>query len=217
MSLDINNYKKTKSVALGSQWSVGDKKWFKWLETFIQDIKQYGEDNYMSSTSPKRFKALLTQSGTTTPTTQTSGLLVVGTTYEITDYNANDNFMNVGAPSNELGVKFIATGTTPAVWSKSSELTYDTATPKAVVLENTIGNVWFEFSANGIYTINSNNLFTANKTFKLINSGLLLDEGLISFTNAGTTSLMNIVSYDSSVNPANDLLLNTPILVEVYP
>lgn len=50
MSLDINNYKKTKGVALGSQWSIGDKKWFKWLEEFVQDIKEYISTN---GTSPQ--------------------------------------------------------------------------------------------------------------------------------------------------------------------
>lgn len=49
MSLDINNYKKTKGVSLGSQWSIGDKKWFKWLGDFIQDTKTYITSSITSS------------------------------------------------------------------------------------------------------------------------------------------------------------------------
>lgn len=70
MSLDINNYKKTKNVALGSQWSIGDKKWFKWLGDFIEDIKAYVAtyvaDNAGGS-SYSVYTALLTQTSTNAP------------------------------------------------------------------------------------------------------------------------------------------------------
>ena len=72
MSLDINNYKKTKGVALGSQWSIGDKKWFKWLGDFIEDIKayvaQYVADNAGGELPYKVYVALLDQTGTNAPT-----------------------------------------------------------------------------------------------------------------------------------------------------
>lgn len=53
---------------------------------------------------------------------QTSGPLVVGTKYIITDFNAGDDFTNVGAASNATGVSFIATGTTPTVYANGSTL-----------------------------------------------------------------------------------------------
>jgi hypothetical protein len=55
-------------------------------------------------------------------TTQTSGTLNVGEAYEITDFNAGDNFTNVGASSNATGIQFIATGTTPTTYSNGSTL-----------------------------------------------------------------------------------------------
>lgn len=57
------------------------------------------------------------------PSTEaTSGVLVVGADYLISDYNAGDNFTNVGAGSNETGEIFTASGTTPTTWSNGSTL-----------------------------------------------------------------------------------------------
>lgn len=65
---------------------------------------------------------LITYIASTKPTA-TSGLLVVDQYYEITDYEAGDDFTNVGAVTNATGERFIATGTTPTTWTNSSELT----------------------------------------------------------------------------------------------
>lgn len=51
-----------------------------------------------------------------------SGLLITGATYKIITYNAGDDFTNVGAGSNASGIVFVATGTTPAVWTNFSSL-----------------------------------------------------------------------------------------------
>ena len=58
-----------------------------------------------------------------TNTETTSGTLTVGKHYTITDFQAGDDFTNIGAASNETGVKFIATGTTPTTWTNSSGVT----------------------------------------------------------------------------------------------
>ena len=50
----------------------------------------------------------------------TSGSLVVGIAYRLTDWITNDDFVNVGAASNADGIEFIATGTTPTTWTNSS-------------------------------------------------------------------------------------------------
>lgn len=55
-------------------------------------------------------------------TSLTSGTLKIGKRYRIDNYVSGDNFTNVGAPSNASGVEFIATGTTPAVWTNGSSL-----------------------------------------------------------------------------------------------
>ena len=53
----------------------------------------------------------------------TSGTLEVGQRYRITDFQAGDDYTNVGAGSNANDVEFIATGTTPTTWSNSSGVT----------------------------------------------------------------------------------------------
>lgn len=58
-----------------------------------------------------------------TKPTATSGVLVTGNYYEITDYNAEDDFTNVGATSNATGQRFLATGTTPTTWTNGSTIT----------------------------------------------------------------------------------------------
>lgn len=52
----------------------------------------------------------------------TSGVLVIGEEYVIKDFNGTDDFTNVGASQNKTGEIFVATGTTPTIWSNSSIL-----------------------------------------------------------------------------------------------
>lgn len=52
----------------------------------------------------------------------TAGPLVINQLYEIISYGAGDDFTNIGAASNTPGVSFIATGTTPAVWTNGTTL-----------------------------------------------------------------------------------------------
>ncbi len=53
--------------------------------------------------------------------TQNSGTLTVGTTYTIILYVTGDDFSNVGG-TNRTGSVFVATGTTPTVWTNQSQL-----------------------------------------------------------------------------------------------
>lgn len=53
--------------------------------------------------------------------TQTSGSLIVGQKYYISDFNAGDDFTNVGG-TNVTGAIFTATGTTPTTYSNGSTL-----------------------------------------------------------------------------------------------
>ena len=53
---------------------------------------------------------------------ETSGLLIIGRTYRITNFATDDDFTNVGASSNETGEVFTATGTTPTDWSHGSTI-----------------------------------------------------------------------------------------------
>ena len=56
-----------------------------------------------------------------TTNTQNSGTLLVGTSYQIIVYVTEDDFTNVGG-TNSAGIIFVATGTTPTVWTNQSQL-----------------------------------------------------------------------------------------------
>jgi hypothetical protein len=56
-----------------------------------------------------------------TTNTQNSGTLSIGTTYSIIFYVTGDDFTNVGG-TNVTGAVFVATDTTPTVWTNQSEL-----------------------------------------------------------------------------------------------
>ena len=96
------------------------------------------------------YTALLTQSGGDDLQNQQSGLLTVGVTYYIDDNASFPDFTNVGAPNNNVGTYFVATGTTPTSWGEAT-LEYNTGAPVATVLENNIGNIWWTFAITGSY------------------------------------------------------------------
>jgi hypothetical protein len=75
-------------------------------------------------------------------TVLTSGTLIIGATYIISGYIVGDDFTNVGAASNANGVIFVATGTTPTIWTYTS----------IFVSKNTYG---LETSANGLLVFGS--------------------------------------------------------------
>jgi hypothetical protein len=79
--------------------------------------------------------------------------------------------------------------------------------PVATVLENTIGNIWFTYNDVGNYFVNSNNLFTIDKTYILF-GGFYGGENWIN--NYGSSSIIELVGSN------NGVLLNTPIEIRVY-
>jgi len=74
-------------------------------DQFLPQINTYSNPNAPADTS----------------TTLNSGLLVIGTTYRIVLYVTGDDFTNVGG-TNSTGIVFVATGTTPTVWTNGSQL-----------------------------------------------------------------------------------------------
>jgi hypothetical protein len=119
----------------------------------------------------KVYTSLLTQSGGDNYQSISSGSLTIGVTYQIISASgAPGDFINVGAPNNNLGTYFVATGTDPNEWG-AYELEYNTGAPVATVLENTIGNVWFNYFGIGQYQIFSDNLFTLDKSWATAYSG----------------------------------------------
>jgi len=161
----------------------------------------------------KVFTALLTQSGGD-DTLYINGdeaiPLTIGVTYTIVD-NTGLDVTNVGAPNNNIGTSFVATGTTPNSWGNIvdgwSILTYNTGAPVATVLENTIGNVWFTYIGTGNYLVNSDGLFITNKTY-IDFGGFYGGENWISIY--GNSSIIELVGSNDNI------LQNTPIEIRVY-
>jgi len=84
----------------------------------------------------KVYRALLTQSGNDNPDSIISDLLTIGVTYTINNFNPSytlGDFTNVGAPNNNIGTSFVATGTTPNNWGTSIQLEFNTGAPVATV------------------------------------------------------------------------------------
>ena len=156
--------------------------------------------------------ALLTQSGGDVPLSllsQDAPSLTVGVTYQIDDDGGSGwDFTNVGAPNNNLFTYFIATGTTPANWGTNGMLSYNTGAPVAIVLENTIGNVWFTYVGGGNYNLNSDNLFIDNKTY--------FTNVIMSFAPALLIANINTGFIELLSSEGDGSLLNAPIEIRVY-
>ena len=180
----------------------------------LGDIKNYvrsGGANY------KVYTALLNQSGGDDGITITSGELVIGVTYKIKD--SGGDWVNVGAPNNDVETYFVATGTTPNNWGVGS-LLYNTGAPVATVLENTIGNIWFTYSTEGLYFIESDGLFyPANKSC-VAHSGTTSDDGGYSsffvYSNLSDTNDIKILVTNVAGFSSNSALNAYLIEIRVY-
>jgi hypothetical protein len=141
---------------------------------------------------------------------------IVGVSYYI-DVNVGGDFTNIGAASNAVGTYFIATATTPASWGTSSSVTSNTGAPIVTILENTLGNLSYSYSAVGYYNIYSpDSVFTSGKTVCFIASAGD-DPAGVSFgfmRRTGVDSIF-ILTQDATVD-ANGMLNATAIEIRVY-
>jgi len=168
------------------------------------------------------YTALLTQTGTSTPNAVGDLPLLPGTTYEIIDNDGGtDDFTNVGAPNNNPGTYFVATGTTPTSWGDNllGQLQYDSGAPTVIVLENTIGNIYFIYSSAGQYRCYSDNLFTQDKTTVFISDTVntksdtsidpLQMRVLCSIDTGGQPSFLNIFTGTVAPSYEDGIITNT--------
>jgi hypothetical protein len=181
------------------------------LSSVIFTLKEAATPKY------KVYTALLTQRGESNVINIDSGELQIGVTYVIK--NNGGDFTNVGAPNNNQGTYFVATGTTPNNWGGVS-LDYDEGAPVTNVLENTIGNVWFTFLGNGTYGINNANEWDITKVW--YGTSGIGDTGSINVNPGRTTMSFKgtsfiIICYNNDYTSAiNGQLINTPIEIRVY-
>jgi hypothetical protein len=194
------------------------------LTSVIFGLKEAATPKY------KVYTALLTQSGGDGENGDNGGTavgnypeLVIGRTYYIVDnFQLECDFTNVGAPNNNVGTSFVATGTTPASWGTYGELRYNTGAPVVTVLENTIGNIWFTYEGTGSYHINSDGLFVDGKTFVII--GDSYDGGANGAIIASYYQNLDIIIISSAaidfsssaIVGLDGLLFKTPIEIRVY-
>jgi hypothetical protein len=161
----------------------------------------------------KVYTALLTQTGVSSlHNIGNYSTLVVGRTYIIGDYKSGDDFTNVGAPNNNIDTYFVATGATPNNFTNGSTLQYDSGAPEVTVLENTIGDIWWEYLTTNTYVAKSVSKFLEDKTLVFYTA--------YSGTNGDVSSTYTIFRQDDStigigiVEPA--FLNKTPIEIRVY-
>jgi hypothetical protein len=177
-----------------------------------------------TTTAPayKVYTALLTQTGTSTPNAVGDLPLLPGTTYQIVDNDGGTaDFTNVGAPNNNPGTYFVATGTTPTSWGDNllGQLEYDSGAPTVIVLENTIGNIYFIYRNPGQYRCYSDNLFTENKTTVFISDTVntksdtsidpLQMRVLCSIDKGDQPSFLNIFTGTVAPSYEDDIITNT--------
>lgn len=133
------------------------------LDTFLAANLGFNGGGGTPVTTPKMFTALISQTGEFDKQSLSSGAVTKGVTYKI-DGDSDGDFSNVGAPNNDDLTSFVATIDGVPNSYGSAELTYDLGAPTVIILENTIGNIWFEYSAEGLYLCKSSTLFTLDKT-----------------------------------------------------
>jgi hypothetical protein len=173
----------------------------------------------------KVYTALVTQSGESENLGVNTGDLTIGISYQIIENGGTGwDFTNVGAPNNNIGTWFVATGITPNSWGTNEggdfgTLQYNVATPVVTVLENTIGNVWFEYNDPGSYIMTSNSLFTENTTVSLNDQTRCIDNGNNTYNLIFTANNVNYIyiqTLDEDFNSRNGRLTSKPIEIRVY-
>ena len=163
----------------------------------------------------KVYTALLTQSGGDGEDDVVSGgNIFKGITYYININDSNGDFTQYGAPNNNVGTYFVCNqdGFVP----EGAQVYYNTGAPTVTVLENTIGDMWFTYDAVGQYIVNSNGLFTQNKTAYFITNTNTADFTLIFLTPNEIPNGVNIASTNILGVFTDSLFFNVPIEIRVY-
>jgi hypothetical protein len=171
----------------------------------------------------KVYTALVTQNGGDNPLVINTGNLTIGVTYLINDNSIGMDFTNVGAPNNNVGTYFVATGTTPNNWGldegSAPILNYNTGAPTVIVLENTIGNIYFQYDTVGNYTVvtEPESLFLVGKTVCFL--GSVGDDPVTAYygyLRQTGGDRCRILTQDDIQIDSNGVLYNTPIEIRVY-
>jgi len=190
----------------------------------LQAMQQwYTMQDVSDSIQPyKVFTALLTQSGgVNEDINQSTGALVKGVSYQFNGAGgSNVDFRNVGVLAPVDGEYFIATENAVPANYDGWVITYNLAAPVATVLENTIGNVWFIYNADGNYQIPFDACalvgITVSNSASFISNNILANKIVSIIFDDGDGPLVQIYTTSDDATFKNGLLQNTPIEIRVY-
>ena len=149
----------------------------------------------------------------------------------VTPYKTINKAMTVGANNDEIRVAgstftalsgtITATSNGSTTWNTSVnqtgilnytdslQLIYNGGAPVVTVLENTIGNIWFTYNSTGQYYINSNGLFTINKTISYISPNFVyesFDLPYITHTNVSANEDIIVLKSFDNITPSNNII-----------
>ena len=150
----------------------------------------------------------LVNNAATINTTQTSGFLVPNSQYIITTYNAGDDFTNVGAASNAAGVVFVATGTTPAVWSNTSVLTLNNYAALCAKVYNYCSPTNRRPLCDTVFVLQPNQInyrITANLTLYNQVNAVAVNQTLVT---QQVIEALNLFTSSGSIIMGNDIVYN---------
>lgn len=213
------NIDKLKNRFVAGAWLTDVKHYFSKINEIIDKVNNIETSKY------KVYTALLTQSGGDGPNYLTRGIpLTIGVTYTIYSIGSSGwDLTNVGAPNNDIGTTFIATGEIPNSYGSGGDpeyVSFNTGAPVVTVLENTIGNIWFTYNNVGYYNITKDSNFEQTKTFVILTNNLSGNVGIISQNMALGFECYGdeIIQLSTAVDNAyeNGVLYNTPIEIRVY-
>lgn len=166
----------------------------------------------------KVFTAVITQSDANSFKQIDTGELTPGATYFINENSPGMDFTNVGAPNNNIGSYFIATGAVPASWGSNegtgnNTLGWDSGAPRAKVLENTLGvNAGFEYANEGVYILFFDaSLFESSNAYVTLSNPVSVNNSDV-FSAQAVPIFFNIVGIETyqmlTQTPVNDVLGN---------
>lgn len=195
---------------------------FKNVRYFVSELQADLLVSGNGASAYKVYTALLTQSGGDAQAginwDDPSPALTIGVTYTIQDNGSGLDMTNVGAPNNNINTSFVATGTTPNSWGEGVVI-YNTGAPVVTVLENTIGNIYWQFATDGLYVgFLPDGLVTEGKQIVLsipYSSNTGVSEY---YTAIGNNTVDGEVSISTSggLGGINDALSNFSIEIRVY-
>jgi hypothetical protein len=167
----------------------------------------------------KVYTALLSQRAGDSLITISSGSLDKGVTYLVADNGSPGwDFSNVGGPVYPNVGSFVATSSSTPTSYTGSIVTYNDGAPVVTVLENTIGDIWWEYNSIGYYECKSDSQFTEDKTIVFLGSNEFIESPTDIRTSyafyQGLTSVA-VLSYYNYELTDDQLSYNGPATIEI--